>query len=44
MITKLEGQDNEELGFFVIRTIMDKNGRENRKMLEIGMGNSRWQT
>ena len=23
---------------------MDKNGRENRKMLEIAMGNSRWQT
>ena len=44
VITKLEEQDNEEFGVFVINTIIDKEGKENRKMLEIAMGNSRWQT
>ena len=42
VITKLEEQDNEEFGIFVIKNIMDKEGKENKKMLEIAMGNSRW--
>ena len=44
VITKLEQQDNEEFGVFVIETVLDKEGKENRKMLKIAMGISWWRT
>ena len=39
-----EPQDDKNFEMFVIRTVLDKDGRNNRKKLKIKMGKSRFQT
>ena len=39
-----EQYDDHSFEIFVIRTVLDKDGRKNKKKLHIKMGKSRWQT
>ena len=42
VIRKFEQQDEEKFGVFVIKSVMVRRGKENRKMLETEMGQNRW--